>query len=50
MWDYTALFKAFAPDAAPKTYKVSKAAELDKLLSDPEVGSSTVPVVRSRTS
>lgn len=44
-WDYTALFTAFAPDIKTKTFKVAKASELDKLLSDAEFNSATYPQV-----
>ncbi|CAP65220.1 uncharacterized protein PODANS_5_4580 [Podospora anserina S mat+] len=45
MWDYAALFKAFAPDVEPrvKGYKVTTAEELDELLSDGEFCDSVVP-------
>ncbi|KAK4664334.1 Pyruvate decarboxylase 1 [Podospora pseudopauciseta] len=45
MWDYAALFKAFAPDVEPrvKGYKVTTAEELDELLSDGELCDSVVP-------
>ncbi len=44
-WDYTALFSAFAPGIKTKTFKVAKAAELDKLLSDAEFNGATYPQV-----
>ncbi|KAK0716664.1 thiamine diphosphate-binding protein [Apiosordaria backusii] len=45
MWDYTALFKASAPDVEPKVRgcKVTTAAELDELLSDEMFWDATVP-------
>ncbi|KAK4180919.1 thiamine diphosphate-binding protein [Triangularia setosa] len=45
MWDYTALFKAFAPDVEPqvKGYKVTTAEELETLLSDEAFCDSIVP-------
>lgn len=36
MWDYGALFKAFAPEIEARTFKVSTAKELDALLKDEE--------------
>lgn len=45
MWDYGALFKAFAPGIKTATYKVSTAAELDALLSNADFQSATYPQV-----
>ncbi|CAK7199403.1 Pyruvate decarboxylase 1 [Sporothrix eucalyptigena] len=44
LWDYCALFKAFAPTVAGvQTYKVAKTAELDDLLSDSTFQDEAVP-------
>jgi len=46
MWDYGALFKAFAPEVKDiRTFRVSTAGELDKLLGDGEFNSATYPQV-----
>ncbi len=47
-WDYGPLFKAFSAGVeGVKTFKTSKAAELDKLLSDKAFQTATTPQVRS---
>lgn len=47
MWDYGALFKAFGPEVSAKAFKVSTAAELDALLSDPSFSNADYPQVSS---
>jgi pyruvate decarboxylase len=46
MWDYSALFRAFSPETKVKTFQVSKAADLDSLLSDKAFQTATYPQVR----
>lgn len=45
MWDYTALFKAFAPDVVPeaKGFRVTSASELDNLLKDEDFNTAAYP-------
>lgn len=45
MWDYGALFRAMSPEVKVGTYKVSKAAEMDELLSSDEFQNTTQPLV-----
>jgi TPP-dependent 2-oxoacid decarboxylase len=44
-WDYTTLFKAFAPELAHKikTWKMDKADEVDKLLEDADFRNADYP-------
>jgi len=44
-WDYGKLFEAFSPDLQVNGYKVSKASELDKLMSDEGFQNATIPQV-----
>jgi pyruvate decarboxylase len=34
LWEYSAMLKAFGPGVESKSYKISKSAELDALMSD----------------
>lgn len=48
MWDYGALFKAFAPEVEGiRTFKVGTAGELDRLLGDGEFNDAGYPQVSS---
>ena len=48
-WDYGKLFQAFSPEVQVKCYKVSKASELDALMSDGAFQNQTLPQVRGFT-
>lgn len=45
-WDYSGLFKSFAPNLTTNTVKARSAAELDKLLSEESFQNATIPQVR----